>query len=1322
MQRKRILSWGLVLIVLVSCAPVNSKTGGTMLSSTATSTAFPAPHIIDIGNIGQGEANYIAWSSNGALMAVASSSGIFIYDTKSWLVKKHVESRASDFVSFQPGEYALYYEVNEDGAVYRYDLETDQSQQVYPALTIGPRVSIIFAPSGKTFASLEITSTENGQTVFTNGLDIHDASSGQVLRTLLKNVNDQDVVESAAFSPNERLLAAGSNDHLVRVWDLTNGKLLYEGQQESTVYSVTFSPDGQVLASAGEDAKVQLWDARSGRNLATLQGFTAGIEYISYAANGSELLVGLEDGTFQKWSVDSHFLPQEKLPLDLKVPLVTERGDNYPYLLNCLSPDGNQLATLNHSDLEIWDLSSGRSLVTLGEFNDVSSASALSPDGSLLAVGDTNIHLWDAKSRTLINTFHANAYQIHDLVFRRDGSQLALASGSDSAQIWNIATGEKVNLTGDGLGSNLVAYSRSGEQLATASSEGVAIWNSNTGQLLRRYPEDMYVPLDLAFSDDGKNVMVVSSTGIWRADISTNDIQQINSSELKQVTILDQTGSAFFFAGNHLAVLQSNGTLSIWDTTSFTHLYDIEIPPSGSFGYPSFSVDARGQILAVKSNGEILLYDLASGQALSTIAITDNLEKINISADGNTLVNAQQVWDISGVLQMASVIRAPTPTTLPTAMAISSDTPTPAPTIFPLTTETSNQNVISAANANNLVRHDAPVLGTLTVGAWSPDGQWIALGSSEGVYINKVGEDHPTQFFASNIPDSWVATVSISADDRFLASQISNYVMEIWDIKSGARIFKLSDYCWSPLITFTQGDQALIAECGNGSVLSWNLLNGQVLEDDQPSHPWDNLSPDGQLGITAGRLVTVKTGAILHTFDIQGMRIGALEFSPDGKTLLAWYTALEKTSSDMGTAVPAPPGFVQLWQVAANGNITLQHTLATGDVEVAFPGDRQQGYAFTHDSHELATAGLDGAIRIWDVSTGQLLSMAKGEDVSQVMFAPDDQSLLALNSPDLVEILDVDPNFKLSLHSNLKGFSGTPISLTFSSDSSVLTASFYNGTMLHWKLDASGVTTTPSIVNALTQSYCVITSSADGSYWATEGIDGGIAISDAQTGNLIRTLPSDISDVSPDACTSLLSLTFTPDGQLLAAMGPDGLNPEGIGLKSTINIWQTDNGQNLLRLYPSFYPEQMNFNQDGSMLAVSSEGDSQAEIWNVKSGKSLGIISPAGSYFAFGPDNTTIATGQREGTFMLENLRSGSTIWRGKSQDLIDQIIFSPDERLLAIATDSVVELWDVQTGKRLNVLPSGGVSQLAFSPDGTNLAVGTFHGIIQLWSVPNTQ
>jgi len=276
--------------------------------------------------------------------------------------------------------------------------------------------------------------------------------------------------------------------------------------------------------------------------------------------------------------------------------------------------------------------------------------------------------------------------------------------------------------------------------------------------------------------------------------------------------------------------------------------------------------------------------------------------------------------------------------------------------------------------------------------------------------------------------------------------------------------------------------------------------------------------------------------------------------------------------------------------------------------------------------------------------------------------------------------------------------------------------------MLHWKLDASGVTTTPSIVNALTQSYCVITSSADGSHWATEGIQGGISISDAQTGNLIRTLPSDISDVSPDACTSLLSLTFTPDGKLLAAMGPDGLNPEGIGLKSTIDIWQTDNGQNLLRLYPSFDPEQMNFNEDGSMLAISSDDDySRAEIWDVKSGKSLGIISPAGSCFAFGPDNTTIATGQREGTFMLENLRSGSTIWRGKSQDLIDQIIFSPNERLLAIATDSVVELWDVQTGKRLNVLPSGGVSQLAFSPDGTNLAVGTFHGIIQLWSVPKT-
>jgi WD40 repeat protein len=84
-------------------------------------------------------------------------------------------------------------------------------------------------------------------------------------------------VNVMAFSPDGRLLAAGTTRGEMRVWHVPDGILLLRSTLQGHggyVWSVAFSPDGALLASGSQDESIKLWDVRTGQCLSTLQGHT----------------------------------------------------------------------------------------------------------------------------------------------------------------------------------------------------------------------------------------------------------------------------------------------------------------------------------------------------------------------------------------------------------------------------------------------------------------------------------------------------------------------------------------------------------------------------------------------------------------------------------------------------------------------------------------------------------------------------------------------------------------------------------------------------------------------------------------------------------------------------------------------------------------------------------------------------------------------------------------------------------------------------------------------------------------------------------------
>ncbi|KAG8917975.1 hypothetical protein FRC00_013008 [Tulasnella sp. 408] len=71
---------------------------------------------------------------------------------------------------------------------------------------------------------------------------------------------------SIAFYPDGKLLASGSEDNIIRLWDAKTGAPVGEPLRghDDGVNSIAFSPDGKLLASGSEDNTIRLWDAKTG--------------------------------------------------------------------------------------------------------------------------------------------------------------------------------------------------------------------------------------------------------------------------------------------------------------------------------------------------------------------------------------------------------------------------------------------------------------------------------------------------------------------------------------------------------------------------------------------------------------------------------------------------------------------------------------------------------------------------------------------------------------------------------------------------------------------------------------------------------------------------------------------------------------------------------------------------------------------------------------------------------------------------------------------------------------------------------------------------
>jgi WD40 repeat protein len=393
-------------------------------------------------------------------------------------------------------------------------------------------------------------------------------------------------------------------------------------------------------------------------------------------------------------------------------------------------------------------------------------------------------------------------------------------------------------------------------------------------------------------------------------------------------------------------------------------------------------------------------------------------------------------------------------------------------------------------------------------------------------------------------------------------------------------------------------------------------------------------------------------------------------------------------------------GEIYLWQVFGSKGLTLEigQPLLTLKAHKAWIWS----VTFSPDGQTIASASEDRTLRLWNVKTGESLSILHGHTsmVSSVAFSPDGQTVASGSADLTIRLWNINTSqcFKI-----LYGHNHQVRSVAFSPDGQTIASASDDQTVRLWEVKTGQVL---KVFQGHTSQVWTVAFHPNGQILASGSHDQTVKLWELNTGQCLKTLQGHNSMV--------WSIAFHPNGQILASGGGE----------PTLRLWDTDTGQclKILQGHNSMVWS-VAFHPNGQTLASSSE-DRTVKLWDLHSNQALRTFQGYGNQIwsvAFSPDGQTLASGSTDSlrfwdtdTGQCLKTLQGHSSW-------VTAVAFSPDRQTLASSSsDQTVRIWALDTSECLKILQghSSWVTAVAFSPDGQTLASCGFDKTIKIWSV----